>query len=195
MIKFKLENDAQEILVNLPQMMDEISDEYIRAITSEIQVAPNYSLIGMFYKIKVADIAGKLKKDGVASSAYPFMVKTNCEGVDNSKFTITIPFRGNITLPPSQFMTGYKINTPNDLDFNFIRGLFDLNSSVVKTKIYEQIDEKWEVVDKLFLDSRAIYLLDFKIIANSDIISFRDKSCKDKSDQEFVTVVDNKSCD
>ena len=78
MVKFETNGKQGDAIIKLPTRIDEITPEYLKAITSHIKVADNYSLIALCHKEKLSNfvIAGRNNKGEMSTAVVPLFVKT-----------------------------------------------------------------------------------------------------------------------
>lgn len=155
MLKFKTNGKAGAFKLNLPTSLSEITPDYLKDVTSAIQVADNYSLIGICYREAFSTIifANNTKKKNLTTAIVPLFVKC---GKSSNDFVNNISVGDKLIIAPSQIALGYHVTAPRNLiTINNI-----LNCVEGDTRIYQEA----------LKESQQCYFLEFKLVPNVDIV-------------------------
>lgn len=155
MLKLKTNGKNGSYILNLPTSLNEITSDYLIDVTSSINVAPNYSLIGICYREAFSSVlfANNTKKKNLTTAVVPIFVK--CGKCDND-FINNILIGDKLIISSSQIALGQHVNAPyNTLTINHI-----INCTLGDTNIYK---ESLKYND-------PCYFLEFKLVPNVDIV-------------------------
>lgn len=174
MVKFETNGKNGKVIVNLPTSLKEITPEYLGAITDEIAVADNYSLVALCHKEKLSAfiMAGK-RKNEISTAVVPIFVKrgTTTDELDNIHHAL-IPFHpmievcDKLLISPTAMSMGLHVNVPmNTLNAGKVIALLEGDKFAYQNA--------YKIVD-------PVYFLEFKLIPNNDIIGcYKPKLRKD----------------
>ena len=160
MLNLKVNSSLGKFNVNLPTKFEEITNDYLEYATSHINVAPEYSLIGLVYREKLATILNSSKKNKeINTSVVPVFIKA---GNTESKFINDLKLGNVIIVPGSDLAIGIHCNSPlNSLSIpNVVRVCSDDNS----------------VYKYAITNTEYCYFLEFKFVPNSAIKGLIGKS-------------------
>lgn len=174
MYNIKVDAKAGKYDMLLPTNLDEITDAYLKRITSNVDICPDYSLIGVVYREKLSTIllAARRKTKETDIPVIPIFIKC---GQTNNDFINSINIKQKLIIAPSQIMMGHHVNVPqNSLTINNILALTDGDN-----KIYQ---------DSL-LFKHSCYFIEFKLVPNCDIHGVYNKVSESYKDP-FITKID-----
>ena len=176
MLKFETNGKNGTFELNLPTSLNEITSEYLNDVTSAIQVADNYSLIGICYREAFSTVifANTNKKKNLTTAIVPLFVK---HGKTDNDFINSISTGDKLIIAPSQIALGHHVAAPRNLiTINNI-----LNCIEGDTKIYHEALKA----------SEPCYFLEFKLVPNVDINGvYKNDSNELHANNPFVTKVD-----
>lgn len=160
MKEFIVKTKMAEVKFNFPTNLNELSKDYLKEITDNVVIAPNYSLIGIVYHEALSNIilTCKNRKKNASIGIIPIFIKSG-KGeqsiVDNAKVGQKLLIDG------SRIEFAHKCAVPgNKLTINYLAEVLD-NS--VDTDLYQK---------ELTTNSRSeVLFIEFKIIPNCDIIA------------------------
>ena len=164
MVKFETNGKNGKVIVTLPTNLEEITPEYLGAITDEIAVADNYSLIALCHKEKLSAfvMAGRNKKNEISTAVVPLFVKrglntssvSSIDGVPS--FHPLIEVCDKLIISPTAMAMGLHVNVPmNTLNMGKVVALLEGDGYAYQNAT--------KVTD-------PVYFLEFKLIPNNEII-------------------------
>ena len=159
MKQFQLVADGNEVNFNFPTSLDEITPEYLQAITAKVNVADHYSLVAIVYHESLGSviIARKQSKKGLTSGVVPIFVKA---GGTDSNFIKSINCKDKLIISSAQLSLGYHVTVPeNTLSLDYFIRRLDKDISVAAR--YNNNYGREEC-----------YFIEFKLVPNSDIVGF-----------------------
>lgn len=180
MKEFIVKTKMSEVKFNFPTNLKELSNDYLKQVTDGITVAPNYSLIGLVYHEKLANliITCVNKKKNASIGVVPIFIKTS--NGDNSIVNIA-KLGQKLLIGHSQLELAYKCAVPNNtLNLDYFATV--INNSI-DTKLYEKAAKD--------VDQSEILFVDFKVIPNCDIIALYDDNIT-KTENPYITISTNK---
>lgn len=175
MKQFIVRTATAEIDFNFPTTLEELSDDYLKQVTESIIVAPNYSLIGLVYHERLANliITCKNKRKNTSIGVNPIFIKSG--GGDNSVVD-NANLKQRLLIANTQIQLGHHCATPNNkltLDyFSYV-----INNSEDKDLYQKALSDK---------DQTEILFIEFKIVPNCDIIALYNKP--NKVDNPYIKV-------
>ena len=152
---FQVITDTADYTFQFPTSMDELDEEYLRAITDHIDVAPYHTLVGMIYKESLANIimTFKQKKKGVTAAVTPIFIKQGVTKDESESIKATL--KDVLVIPASSLSLGYQINIPhNELSIDFFTRL---------------LDDDPEAYKRVLGNDARVYFVQFKIVPNNEI--------------------------
>lgn len=149
-----------KVSLELPTKLDEITEEKLNEMSNTIDIADNYSLVGIAYHETFSRIlmSYRTKKQNIKAGVVPIFVKA---GKTDSDFIKSAKVGSKVLISSNQIELGYRAvikNNPYNLD-------------VIMAKVDNNItpDEYHQIItDK---EAQNVYFLDFKIVPNCDIIA------------------------
>lgn len=151
MIEFKTKGKIGEIIWNIPTKLEEITPEYLNAVTDNIDIADNYSIIALCYHEKLSTIilANRQSKKDANVGVVPMFVK--CGHTDNN-FIKSINCGEKVVVAGSDIAMGFHVATPiNKLTINNFIAAADGDSEVYKNAMQH---------------SDLCYFVEFKLVPN-----------------------------
>lgn len=153
MLELKVNGKQGLYKLSLPTSLNEITEQYIHDVTSHVNVAPNYSLIGLVFREKLSTLMLAARKNTKKSdvSVIPIFVKSENIGEQFAHVCIC----DRLIIAPSDIMMGYHVSAPNNfLTINTILDILDGDVNVYK--------EVLNVKDEC-------YFIEFKLVPNCNI--------------------------
>lgn len=175
MKEFTVKLEKLEVKFNFPTSLKELSSDYLREVTDGITVAPNYSLIGIIYHERLANliITCKNRKKNASIGVVPIFIKAgNGEPsiVDNAKIG------QKVLISNSQLQLAYQCAAPaNKLTLDYFASVVDASTD---TELYQKA-----VRDE---DQSEVLFVEFKAIPNCDIIALYDDT--NKVENPYITI-------
>ncbi|AXF52145.1 MAG: hypothetical protein [crAssphage sp. isolate ctcc615] len=154
MVHLNVKGKNGEFNVNLPTSIDEITKEYIADVTSAINIAPNYSLIGTIFREKLSTIILSAKRNNKDASVSVIPVFVKCGETDDT-FIQNLNIKDKLIVSASDIMLGHHVSTPNNL--------LTINT------LMEIIDGDRDIYQKVNANSEYCYFIEFKLIPNCNI--------------------------
>lgn len=164
MVKFETNGKKGKVIVNLPTKIEEITPEYLGAITDEIAVADNYSLVALCHREKLSAfiMAGKRNQNQISTAVIPLFVK---RGLDTSSvsnvgdvptFHPLIEVCDKLLISPTAMSMGLHVNVPmNTINVN---------------KVIDLLDGDGYAYQNASKFTEPVYFIEFKLIPNNEII-------------------------
>lgn len=149
------------ITLHLPTTLNEISNTYLTDVTAHINVADNYSLIGIVRheKLKRLLIDFNQKKKNATTGVIPIFIKA---GNTDNAFIKNAKLKDKITITGTQLTLSIHVPTPkNSLSLDKIMNVL---TNTTDKDLYNDI-----VTDS---DDREIFAIEFKLVPNADIVAF-----------------------
>lgn len=174
---FKIEAGNRTITYSFPENFSEISIDYLKDVTKEVEIADNYTLIGLVYTEKLSNIimSFKQKKNNISSGVIPIFIKS---GKTDSEFIKNAHITDKVIISNTQLSLGHHVRCKNNqLDIDkFLQYISD-DAYAYKRSIDENIGK--------------VCFLEFKLVPNCDIVGFyvADKSIRLK--QRFISIESN----
>jgi hypothetical protein len=179
MKEFIVTTEFSEVKFNFPTNLKELSSDYLTKVTSNVTVAPNYSLIGIVYHERLANIiiTCKNKKKNAAFGIVPIFIKSGAGDpsiVDNAKVG------QKLLIGSSQIQIAHHCAVPaNKLTVDYF-------ATVVDNSVDKELYQK-AVQDP---DQSEVLFVEFKIVSNCDIVALYDDVVK--INNPYITVSANK---
>lgn len=160
MVKFATNGSHGSKIINLPTEVEEITPEYLKAVTDDVKIADNYVLVALCYREKLSNIimTAKQNKNSISSSVIPLFVKS---GAINNKESFI-----------NKIKTGTKLNVSSSALSLGLHINFPKNTLNVNTLIY-YIDKDAFAYKRAVELGCYVHFLEFKIIPANEIIAFR----------------------
>lgn len=153
MLKLEVNSNAGKFILNLPTMFKEVTNEYMDNAVKHIAVAPEYSLIALVYREKLAVILNSAKQNKeMNTSVVPVFIKA---GTTDSKFIKNIKLGNKIIVTGSDLSIGIHVNSPlNSLSIPNVVAICEGDNNVYKEAI---------------TSTQYCYFVEFKLVPNSAI--------------------------
>ena len=174
MKQFTVVTGNADIVFHMPTSLDEISVDYLKAVTANVAIADNYTLVGIVYSEKLFDIiiSRKRQQKGITTAVTPIFIRT---GKTDSDFINSATCKVPLIIPSSSLNLGHHVAAPKNvlsLDY-FIRAI-DADNSLAKR------------YDNNFGNEKCLFV-EFKLIPNVEIKGFYEKA-EEVDSTEYVEV-------
>lgn len=176
-----VETKMSMVKFNFPTSLKELSNDYLKQVTDNITVAPNYSLIGLVYHERLAPLilTCRTKKKTANIKIVPIFIKA---GKGDTSVVDDAKIGQKILIANSSLERGYQCATPsNMLNLDYFANV--VGNSTDKD-LYENAMQD--------ADQREVFFVDFKVVANCDIIALYDDVEKKENPYIQVLPIDNK---
>ena len=143
-------NDSK-VTFNVPTKLSEITKEWLMAVTSGINPAPNYSLIALVLRDNFAMLFNSKQKNNQTVAGVSLFVRTNAD--DN-------------------YLEGLECGTPIIVapsDIAMGNHIVSAKNSITSGKVLSMINGDEELRKNVFLNRETIYTVEFKMIPNCAI--------------------------
>ncbi len=174
---FRIENENVNVVLNLPTSIEELDKEYLENITKNVNVAPNYTLVGVVFHETLSSfiMTYKQKRRNVSVGVIPIFIKS---GDTDSNFIKAINLRDKLVIAPTQLSLGHQVATPgNVLSVGYFTSLLDKDADSYKKAIGK---------------NKQVYFVEFKLVPNSDIVGFYSDNAVDTANR-YIEVVRKES--
>lgn len=176
MIKFEVNGKRGSYIFPLPTELKELTPEYLNYVTEEVEIANDYTLIGICYREKLSTIIMSARQNkNLTTAVVPIFIKRgNTTGEANCN-----PNTGDkLIISGSQLSLGHHVVCPkNTLTINNFISFTDGDGLAYQNAVKE---------------NKYVYFLEFKIIPNCDIVGIYkdvDKNCDFKNPfKEYPTI-------
>lgn len=160
MRKFSVNGKLGAFEVNLPESLDEISNDYFELCTSFVHPAPNYALVAIVYKDNLSLVlsAGKKKQD-VNVSIIPVFIKA---GETDSDFINSLKMGEKVVVAGSDLSIGHHINSPYN--------------KITPTNIIRLCEGDKEIYSAALVMQTPVCFVEFKLIPASAIHANLDRT-------------------
>ena len=185
MKEFKVTNGKNNITLNLPTSLSEITPEYLTSVTSHIEVAPYHAIIGIVYRCKLPEIVSTNKKSRAMSMAIvPVYVKGNIGEPNPDTFSMLkkIKTGDKLIIAGTDIERGYHVtSTRNKITIDNIINIYKYDNNFAKT---------------VMRDQNYYYFVEFKLVPINDIKGYyKDKFEDDSFVNPFIKIEENKEQD
>ena len=154
MKEYKLKTTNGEVSLHLPLYMEEISPEYLEAVTSHITVSKGYVLIAVVYREQLFMVLNSAKNNkALTASVVPLFVKGNSDRdfVNNCKAGTKLVITG------ANIARGIHVGVPyNSLNIDNVVRLCSADKSIYSTALSEK---------------EYCYFVEFKIVPDYDVVA------------------------
>lgn len=159
MKEYVVKTDQGNIKFNFPTSIKEISDEYLKNVTNHIKIAEHYSLLGLVYHERLANVILTIRnnKKKATFGVNPIFIKagnTDCELIKNAEI------KQKVLIGSSQLALGVRVATPNKLNLDYF-------GACIENSIERDLYEK-EAKNK---DQSQVMFLEFKLVPNCEILA------------------------
>lgn len=157
-------NVKDEVMVNLPTKVEDITVDYLRDVSNEIIVAPDYALIGLIQGTGIAELlfANQKKKGGLTTTVLPIFIKA---GETNVELIKNVNIKDTIVISRSNIEMGEHVRLSNNI----------LTIPTLIKYIEQDDNLRHSIIDRSFFVNRHIsantmaYAVEFKIVPVNDI--------------------------
>jgi hypothetical protein len=178
MKEFNVTDGNQDFIFRLPTKISEITDDYLKAVTNDIVIAPYYAVIASVYRAKLPEVISSNKKSrGMAVSITPLFVKANVP-LETEKPTYDmlslIKPADRIIIAGTDIERGYQLSTP--------KNMITMENVI---KIYNHDNN---FAKEVMIDQNYYFFVDFKLVQITDIKGKYNMSNPADFINPFVTV-------
>lgn len=155
MVTFSVDGNLGKFTIYLPSNLLEITEDYLKKITQEVEVADNYSLVGICYREKISTLilSARQKKKDISTAVIPIFVKA---GKTDNEFINSIKPCDKLLISGSNISLGQHVTAPlNEINIERILALTEGDANIYQTTL------------KL---TSPCYFLEFKLIPNCNIL-------------------------
>lgn len=153
MLKLNVNGNAGKFEVNLPTEFSEITNDYLVNATKHIDVAPEYSLIALIYREKLAVILNSSKQNKEINTAVvPVFIKA---GDTDTKFIKKNKLGNVVIVTGSDLAIGIHVNSPlNSLSIPNVVAICEGDNNIYKDAL---------------TNTQYCHFVEFKLVPNSAI--------------------------
>lgn len=153
MLKLNVNGNAGKFIMNLPTEFSEISKDYLQYATKHIEVAPEYSLVALVYREKLAVILNSAKQNKeVNTSVVPVFVKA---GNTDTKFVKNMKLGNTLIITGSDLAIGIHVNSPlNSISIPNVVAVCNGDNNIYKEAL---------------TNTQYCHFVEFKLVPNSAI--------------------------
>lgn len=172
MKSLKVKIGEKEYLVNIPTKVEEITKEYVLEVTNLLNIAPNYSLIGIVSIEEFAAALNPSKRDlAKPVMGVPIFVRA---GKTDDEFINSLTARQTIIVSDSDLSMGHHITSPyNKISMPYISNLCKQDANIR---------------DNAFKLNEKCCFLSFKLVPNNAIHGAIDENIKPSNVDPYVLV-------
>lgn len=159
MKEFTVTDGKKDFAFRLPTRINEITGEYLKAVTDDIDIAPYYAVIASVYRAKLPEvISSKKKSREMAVSVTPLFVKANLnitieEGTKELFNSLNSSDR--IIIAGTDIERGYQLSTPlNMITLENVIKIYNHDNNFAK---------------EVMIDQNYYFFVDFKMVPITDI--------------------------
>ncbi|MBO7693037.1 MAG: hypothetical protein J6Y28_09590 [Acholeplasmatales bacterium] len=171
---FKLITSDSEVTFQFPTSFNEISASYLTQITEHIQIADNYTLIGIVYHETLGSIiiSRKQAKKGFTSGVIPIFIKSG--NYSANCFLKNAKVKDRLIIPSSSLQVAHHVVAPsNTLSIDCFIKFLDKDSFIAQ-RYHNNYG------------SEQCFFVEFKLIPNCDIVGFYNNNPKLKNNEYFT---------
>uniref|UniRef100_A0AAU8MGZ6 Uncharacterized protein n=1 Tax=Geladintestivirus 3 TaxID=3233135 RepID=A0AAU8MGZ6_9CAUD len=152
MVNLQVNYRGGEFTLSMPTTIGEVNAKYLDEITKHVNVAPNYALIAIAYKVRPIELISSVRQNKNASvGGVAMMIKANSDDT----FYKNIALGEGIVIAPSDIALGHTVGVPgNDL---------------TPRRLLELLETNKDLNSKLMGVMTPTYFVDFKIVATAYI--------------------------
>lgn len=176
MVTFPIIQEDCDVIYHLPTHLEEITPNYLKAITKEVHVADHYSLVALvcYEKISTLVLARQRKTKNANVGIVPIFVKN---GNTDSQFISSIKTGEKVVVSSTQISLGLHVNVPQN----------ELNLDKFLANIDKDIELPYQRAIALE-DQSPVFFISFKLIPNADIIGVYSTEDRPIIDSTFVEI-------
>ena len=159
MKEFTVTDGKQDYAFKLPTSINEISGDYLKAVTDHIVIAPYYAIIATVYRAKLPEVISSNKKSrGMAVSITPLFVKANLNGnIEKGTRELFDDLKSSdrIIIAGTDVERGYQLSTPlNMITLENVIKIYNHDNAFAK---------------EVMIDQNYYFFVDFKMVPIGDI--------------------------
>lgn len=153
MLNIEIKGNKGNYRMDLPTSIDELTNEYFADCAKQVEIAPNYALVGIVYREKLSIVFNAARKrDGITTGVIPVFIKA---GESDSSFVNNLKLKDKLIITGSALSLGIHVNIPNN------------ELSIEKFLSITEGDN--ELRKKAFNMTAPVLFVDFKILPVCDI--------------------------
>lgn len=175
MKEFSLTIPEGEVKFNFPTSLDEITSQYLQQITNHVQIADNYTLVGIVYHETLGSIiiSRKQAKKGFTSGVVPIFIKS---GKSDNDFLNSAKTKDRLIVPSSALQLAHHVVIPsNTLSLDCFIKFLDKDTNVAQRYSNNYGKEH-------------CFFVEFKIVPNADIVGFYNAT-PTLQNNEYITII------
>ena len=159
MKEFTVTDGKQDFTIKLPTKINEISGDYLKAVTDDIVIAPYYAVIATVYRAKLPEVISSNKKSkAMAVAIVPLFVKANLNGnIEEGTVGLfnQLESSDRIIIAGTDIERGYQLSTPkNMITIDNIIRIYNHDNNFAK---------------EVMIDQNYYFFVDFKMVPITDI--------------------------
>ena len=176
MKEFIIGEGSNGFKMNLPTSLNEITEDYLRGVTSHIRIAPYHCIVALVYRCKLPEIISTArKKKDLATAIVPLFVSAN-PTVNSEKETInmfsSMKTGDKIIIAGTDLERGYQLTCPkNFITIDNIVRIYNSDNNFAKG---------------VMTDQNYYYFIDFKLVPITDIKGFYSRDKDDSFVNPFI---------
>lgn len=131
MTKFEINGKHGSFTLNLPNGVNEITEDFLKKVISCVNVAPHHVLIGVVYTDSLAFILNGSKKKQISIPTLPIFLKA---GETDSEFIKSCKLKDKLIISGSDISLGHHVSSPyNNITLNKICSICEGDTNIYKT--------------------------------------------------------------
>lgn len=155
--------DDAKITLNLPTDFNEITPEYLKDVTENIEIADNHVLVGIVFREKLLNIITNAKKQTITTGVIPVFAKAG----KLSNQSLDMKPTDRLIVSPTDISRGYHIaSSRNKINLDYVTKLITEDTSVRSKVMSGTIDVHF---GNNFKEHPYCYFIEFKLIPLCDI--------------------------
>ena len=159
MKEFTVTDGKQDFTIKLPTKINEISGDYLKAVTDDIVIAPYYAVIATVYRAKLPEVISSNKKSkAMAVAIVPLFVKANLNGnIEEGTVGLfnQLESSDRIIIAGTDIERGYQLSTPlNMITLENVIKIYNHDNGFAK---------------EVMIDQNYYFFVDFKMVPITDI--------------------------
>lgn len=172
MKEFIIGEGSNGFKMNLPTSLNEITEDYLRAVTSHVMIAEYHAVVALVYRCKLPEIISTArKKKDLATAIVPLFVKIN-PGSDSQPLFDMIKTGDKLVIAGTDIERGYHLTCPkNFITIDNIVAIYNSDSNFAKG---------------VMADQNYYYFVDFKLVPVNDIKGFYSREKDDSFVNPFI---------
>lgn len=174
MLKFTTNGKTGSFDFIFPTKLEELTPDYLILVAKDVEVANDYTLIGVCYREKLSTIIVSSKQNkNLTTAVVPIFIKS---GISENGFVKDKCETGNkIIISPSQIALGHHVVCPEN--------------KITISNFLAYLDGDKDAYRNALNINSYVYFLEFKIVPNCDIIGiYKDSKEKVPFNNPFTIV-------